>query len=92
MTGVINLDQLATLYDEHEQRTAAYLGRPMSNDERVSLGIQALNQVLKNRTIKDYERAADLMDAEITGGASVGSAVRAAIVQLDGGVVLGGAQ
>lgn len=81
----VDLEALRRTYDEHEVRTATYLGRDLNEGERTNLAIDGLAEVWKVqlRPIGDFEKASELMAAEIRKGETVGAAIQKAIRSLD---------
>lgn len=77
----VDLEQVRRIYDEHEARTATYLGRDLNEGERINLGIDGLAEVWKVelRPIGHFERASDAMAAKVREGETVGNALVHAI-------------
>lgn len=81
----VDLGEIRRVYDEHEVRTATYLGRDLNESERVNLGIDGLAEVWKVelRPIADFEQASEVMAEKIRAGETVGVAIEQAIRSLD---------
>lgn len=80
------IDNARSLLDEHEQRTATYLGRDLTHEERVNIGIDGLIHLFREfgRSIGQFELASEVMEERLKAGETVGAAVEAAIRTLEG--------